>query len=191
MNASSNNTRRPGLVLIAMLLLLAAPLAMAGNIGFSLGLFGPGYGIGYSGCTHCRGNGFVSAYVNSGWGWGGRGYGGGYYEGGYGGYYPAPVYYQPAPVYYQRVYREPVVERVYTTRYYSSDDGWRGRAWREGGRGYWRDEDGRGYRGEWRGGRDHGYWHDRGRRDEGRGGGDHRGGDHGYWRDRNGDGGRH
>jgi hypothetical protein len=186
MNASSNNTRRLGLVLIAVLTLLAAPLAMAGNVGFSLGLFGPGYGIGYSGCTHCRGDGFVSAYVNSGWGWGERGYGGGYYDGGYGGYYPAPVY-------YQRVYREPVVERVYTTRYYSSDDGWRGRAAREGDHGYWRDRDGRGYRGEQRGGRDHGYWRDQGRGDQGRGqrGGDeHRGGDHGYWRDRNGGGGR-
>ena len=188
MNASSNHIRRLGLVLIAPLLLLATPLAMAGNIGFSIGLFGPGYGIGYSGCTYCRGNGFVSAYVNSGWGW--PGYGGGWGGGYYAGYYPAPVYYyQPAPVYYQRVYREPVVERIYTTRYYSVDDGWRGRAWRgDGHGGYWRDRDGRDYRGESRGGRDHGYWRDRGRRDEGRGGGDRRGGDHGYWRDRDGGG---
>ncbi|MHB1616529.1 MAG: hypothetical protein ACYCUX_04600 [Metallibacterium sp.] len=188
MNASSNKTRRLGLMLVAALTLLAAPLAMADGLGFSLGLFGPGYGLGYSGCGDCRDGGFVSGYMNSGWGWGDRGYG----DDDGGDYYPAPVYYQPAPAYYgyERVYRRPVVERVYTRRYYSSDDGWRGR-WREGDRGYWRNQDGRGYRGDQRG--DHSYWHDRGRRDEGRGqrGGDgRRGGDHGYWRDRNGGGGR-
>ena len=106
MNASSQGKRRWALGLLAGLAVLAAPVAMADPLGFSLGLFGPGYGISYSGCggRWCDGRGFVSAYVSSGWGWGDDDNGPVYY---------APAYYQPAPVYYSRViYRQPV-ERVY------------------------------------------------------------------------------
>ena len=173
MNASSQGKRRWALGLLAGLAVLAAPVAMADPLGFSLGLFGPGYGISYSGCggRWCDGRGFVSAYVSSGWGWGDDDNGPVYY---------APAYYQPAPVYYSRViYRQPV-ERVYYSEEgwrgrYWEDRGWRDRGWREGDG--WRGREGwhRDGEGGWRRGGDHGW---RGRD----GHGDRHGGDRGYWR---------
>ena len=179
MNTSSRGKRRWTLGLVAALAVLAAPLAMADPLGFSLGLFGPGYGVSYSGCggRWCDGRGFVSAYVGSGWGDDDES---AYYAPAY----YAPAYYAPAPVYYSRViYRRPV-ERVY----YSEGD-WRGRYWgdREGGDRGWREREGDGWRaregwhrdgeggwrregdGGWRRGDRHGGW---------------RGGDrgHGDWR---------
>lgn len=175
MNKTSMIKRRLWLAPVALLAMLVAPAAMAGNLGFSLNLFGPGYSIGYSGCSHCRGSGYVSAYVGSGWG--------GYYAPAPVYYAPSSVYYEPAPVYYSRVvYREPV-RRVYGSYY--ADDGWRGRAYRGRDDGYdrrggdwrrdsYRDGDRRGY-----------YRDDRGPRNVPvRGGGDRdRGRNRGYWRD--------
>ncbi len=186
MNATSMIKRSLWLGPLAALALLMAPTAMADPLGFSLGLFGPGYGISYSGCggRWCDGRGFVSAYVSSGWGDDDE-------SAYYAPTYYAPAYYEPAPAYYSRVvYRRPV-ERVY----YSEGD-WRGRYWgdrEDGGRG-WREGDGwraregwhRDGEGGWRredgGDGRHGYW----REERGNRHAPDRGGRGGYWRDNNG-----
>ncbi len=174
MNTSLQSRRGWVMGAVAAIALLSAPLAMADPLGFSLGLFAPGFGVSYSGCSGhwCGGRGFVSAYVNSGWGWGDDDEGGRVYY--------APSYYEePAPVYYSRVvYREPV-ERVYYREdgrgdyWRGRDGGWRGNEGWRGREGWTRDREG-----GWRREGDRGYRHDGPRGDQRHGGGD---GGHGYW----------
>ncbi len=179
---SASGVRRALIALAALLAIGAAPLALAGNLGFSLSFFGPGYGVNYSGCSsRWCGNGAVSAFVSSGWGWRGGGWGGGWAPAYYAPAYYAPrYYYAPAPVYYARPWayeRRPVVQRVYTSRtwYVGHDDGWRRGDYDRGG---YRGRGDEGWRGRagWQRDRDGGW-----RRS------DDRGGAAGYWRDDRGD----
>jgi len=145
--------RLGALALLAASMFFVAPVVMAGGFGYTLSLFGPGYGVSYSGCGHCRGGGWVSAYAGSGWGW--APYGG---------------YVNPAPAYsYYSAYGDDDYEDgtvVYSSPYmvYQGYRGWRYRGWYGGGdwryRGWHRDRDWRyrSWRGDHDGYRGHG-WH--------------------------------
>ena len=88
-----------GLFLIFALAL--APAAFARHYGYSIGVSGPGYSVGYSDCHHCgyhHDHGYVSVGL-------------------YDSY--APVYYGPAYYDYPSTYV--VYERPCRTRYYERD----------------------------------------------------------------------
>ena len=51
MNTTLQSRRGWVMGAVAAIALFSAPLAMADPLGFSLGLFGPGYGVSYSGCS--------------------------------------------------------------------------------------------------------------------------------------------
>lgn len=129
------------LALMTGFMLFAAPAVMAGGFGYTLSLLGPGYGVSYSGCSACRGAGWVSAYAGTGWGWAPYPYGG-------------YAYTVPGYSYYSS-YDDDYDNRV---SFYSSPWGgyreyrtWRYRGWRRD-----RDEHYRGWQG------DHDYYRDRG-----------------------------
>jgi hypothetical protein len=137
---------------VAALLLGAAPLASARHWGLGISISGPGFGIGYSGCHHCRGGyvggGYVGAYVAP--------YYGGYYGPGwpvgyYDSYYPRYDYYPSyGVVYYDRSPR-------YHGRHH---DGYRGHSYRGRDHGY----GGHGYRNHGGHSGHHASYYDRGRR---------------------------
>ncbi|MGA9421451.1 MAG: hypothetical protein WBW61_03755, partial [Rhodanobacteraceae bacterium] len=89
MTILQKNHVRAGLLAVAAALALgAAPLALARHhAGFGISIGGPGFGIGYSSCSHCRG-GYLNGYVAP----------------LYGGYYAPRVY---DPYYYDEAYAYP------------------------------------------------------------------------------------
>lgn len=98
-----HGTKAGLLGLLAFLAIAAAPVASAHRWGISIA--GPGFGIGYSDCRHCRG-GLVSGYV------------GGYYPG----YYRPAYYGYPYPAYGAVYYERPVVYRSHhRVRYHHRD----------------------------------------------------------------------
>lgn len=121
-------TRLGFLAALAVLAMALAPAAFArGHV--SIGLYGPGYSVGYSDCRHCGGRGWYP----------GGPYGNGYYGYapyrtsyrhsapypyyGYSGYTSYPSYYYGGPV-YRDDYRPVVTRRVVhrEVRYYDRDD---------------------------------------------------------------------
>lgn len=103
-----NHLKNFGLTLALGSALIAAPSAFARSH-YSVSVGGPGYGISYSDCSHCRGGNW-SGYVGGGW------YSPAYYGPTY--YSYGPSYYDPYP-YGGVVYRGPVYHSYYhRDRYY-------------------------------------------------------------------------
>lgn len=117
-----------------------APVAMArSHVSIGVGIYGPGYSVGYNNCRGCY---YTQPYYPA--------YSTGYYSSGY--YAPAYYDYYPAPAYYQTY-------PVYGTVYYGGNY-WRGN-YRQG----WRGNDHRwnGHRNDYRG---RGDWRGHGDRDD-------------------------